>query len=145
MRWKRLIPLLYETLTEYDCYTRDDIAQQMGVAKVTVDFVLAYVRQPEIADMLGWTVPFVARGQNQIYRVVQRNSTEDLTPYIDLEFRPSARQTCSAVSSMGEKQGYALREIARHCDPTSARLMRRAATALEGAAAMTRDMAERLV
>lgn len=136
---------VYEAVTEYDCTSYDDIGVLSAMSPAMVAITLWEIRKPEMAQHLGWTIPHVKRGRgHKIFRVVVNGDGEDLSPFVEDEFIPGTVSSLRAMATMGEGQGHALRETALHGTPTQARMLRRVATAIEGAAAMARDMAETL-
>jgi len=146
MRYRKQVIELHEALVNYDCTSYDDIVALTGMTRGMVGQVLCYVRRPDVADVLGWTVPPVQRGTTaKVYRVVARDG-EDLSMHIDTEIKYGARAALRTMASMGESTAHALRELLKGhgLTPAQSRIARRTAIAADGAAAMARDMAEAL-
>lgn len=143
MKHAATITAIYDALTAYDCTTYEDIAILSGETRANVAQAMVELRRPDNAQALGWTVPHVPRGRSydRVYRVVEHGTGEDMSMHDD-EVRAGAKASLKVIATMGEGEGHALKELAPHMTAPQARRVRRIAAAIEGAAALARDMAD---
>jgi hypothetical protein len=134
---------LFDALTDYACGRRAEIADVTGWPVHKVDDALRYVRRPDVASVLGWTVPHAQHGTGEhLYQVVLSDGGSALDADEHQHIRNGAVSTLRMMASNGENEGNALRLAAQYLSPAQARVVRQTATAAEGAAAMARHAAE---
>ena len=137
---------LFDVLTTgAPCESHEDIAARAGWPTWLVGQVLAMIRNEDVSDTWGWTVPHVPRGPGpHHYQVVPTTGNQVFTPAEQSEIHLGAHSTLAATSTMCANEAHALRTFALHLDPAERREMMRVAKALSGAGAMADDMRERL-
>lgn len=138
---------LFYALTENRCRSYDDIGEATEWTNDKVARILVHIRQPEVAEEWGWTVPHVPRGRGDHWFQVVMIDGSPLDEEQRLFIKEGAISTLRHTEAMGLNEAHALRMAAKLAGPGTkhAQSLVRTAKALEGAAAMAGDMAEQLV
>jgi hypothetical protein len=141
---------LFDTITKFNCQTRFDIRDASNGTLPTapsVDEALTYVRKPNVAARLGWTVPHVRRGRprfGQAYRyLVAGLNGQPLRPEDIALIREGTLSTVRQISTETRNQANALRmSVATSTDRKYQRWARDTATVLDGISVSARQQAD---
>lgn len=135
---------LFDAITNYTCTSRADVAAAAGWPVWKADRILHRIRRPEVAIEWGFTVPHVPRGTGaHLFQAIAPDD-ESLSLEEQIHARKGGRSTALAVGHQARNEAHALRMCAHHVDAPVARLLRRTATVLDGAAEMALDVADKL-
>lgn len=132
-------------LEQYVCNTYGDIARATGLDDSRVMNVLGWVRRPQNARALGWTVPHVRRGRHHTFRVAMVTEDQDFTPEEVVEIGQGGYSTLATIATMGENEAHALQVVMRQMDGHSAqhrRIIRNLRSALQDVVTYSREAAD---
>ena len=127
---------LFDTLTAYDCTSRDEIAAMLGWPVHKVDSVLAHVRRSRTIDFV---VPHVPSGRGEhLYQAVLVDKSRTIgTQSERSQIMLGALSAYRSVTTVGSNGAHNMREAAPLFPKAVADRMRRAAAIAEGQAALT--------
>lgn len=147
VKMEDLLEEMFDALTNYDCHTRQEIADAMSRSHSQVDAALLFIRDPEHQDEYGWTVPHAERGNNnesRIYRIVATDGgVLDEDELRDV--RNGLRGTLSETARKNSNEANAIRMAAKQLGRGDKRRLNQVADALMGAAGMAQAEADRLI
>ena len=107
--------LIAQTITNSDCATYSDIARISGLSLNSVSNALWWLRSPETAKRLGWTIPHSKRGPattGRRYMVVGLQG-QTLTPDDHELIGEGEKGTLMSLARTSESQAHAMRVAAR--------------------------------
>ena len=109
-----LITKLFDAITGYNCLSREDIMVNGGFDTLPeVDEALMTIRQPDVAEEYGWTVPHARRGRprdGEQYRYLVVGLNGEVLSDEDVNLvQEGTQSTVRAIAAQTRNQANALR------------------------------------
>lgn len=109
-----LINKLFDAITNTNCLSREDIAISGGFNNTAeVDEALTAIRQPDIAEEYGWTVPHARRGRprdGDLYRYLVVGLNGEVLSDADVNvIQDGTQSTVRSIAAQTRNQANALR------------------------------------